>query len=420
MKKIFLITVMAAFVFGSQAVERKFYNGYIIASSRINNSSAESGLSLLDKKLAFSRNDTVYVAELNDSLDIKSVTPKADLSKLGIEGQFAQNGKTIIFSKGGELYSAELVNKQWGNPQKLNIEGLGGGRSEVRGTSFAARRWTYKVPKVSGLYNPAISKNGKRLYYVADFKEGVGGKDIWYSDKKSDGKTWTAPKNLTGVNTDQDEDFPFLAGDSAFYYCSLKHDTLGGMNIYKTNLKQNNPAMLAAEFNSNGYDGNFVVAEGVPFLISDRNGNQDIFRPALAAPVVVDSVPVDTAVHDTVPASVIRKDYNTCIFYFAFDKTTLIDSYDKEFEYIRDFINEFPNSKFTINGHTDVRGGVKYNQRLSQSRAKMVYERLIQMGVDKNRLTYKGYGKKQLDIKNASTEEEHQKNRRVEIIKLDK
>ena len=67
----------------------------------------------------------------------------------------------------------------------------------------------------------------------------------------------------------------------------------------------------------------------------------------------------------------------------------------------------------------DIRGGEKYNQKLSTNRAKIVYDRLVEMGVDKNRLEYKGFGKSQLDIKNATTEEEHQKNRRVEIIKLD-
>lgn len=420
MKKIFFITIMAMLVVGVQAVERKFIDGYTIKPSRINNRSAEGGLSLLDNKLAFSRNDTVYVAEQNDSLDIQSLTAMPDLSNLGMEGQFAQYGKTIIFSKGGVLYMAELVNKKWGNAQKLNIEGLGGGRTAVRGTSFAARRWTYKIPTVTGLYNPAITKNGRRLYYVADLKDGVGGKDIWYSDRKPDGKSWSAPQNLKGVNSEGDEDFPYLAGDTAFYFSSTRPDTLGGSNIFKTTLKANSaPVMLAAEFNSNGSDANFVVANGCPFLISDRNGDADIYRPARLVVSSAESVPVDSAATDTTPTNVVMKDYNTCVFYFDFDKTTLIDSYDKEFEYIYDFINAFPDSKFSINGHTDARGSDEYNQPLSENRARMVYNRLVKMGVNKNRMTVKGFGKKQLDIKNATTDDEHQKNRRVEIIKLD-
>lgn len=41
------------------------------------------------------------------------------------------------------------------------------------------------------------------------------------------------------------------------------------------------------------------------------------------------------------------------------------------------------------------------------------------MGVSKDRLVFQGFGESQPEIKDAKTEKEHQKNRRVEIIKLD-
>lgn len=419
MKKLFF-TVFAVSMFTcSHAIERSFLEGYNISQSSINTAKEESGLSLLNGKLAFSRNDTVYVAELNDSFDIVGIKPMADLGALGIEGQFAQNGKTLIFSKGGELYQAELVNKQWTNPRKLVIDGLGGGRTEVRGTSFAARRWTYKVPVVKGMYNPALSKNGKKLYFSAEFEGGAGGKDIWYAERNPDGKSWSAPKNFAAVNSAANEDFPFLAGDTAMYFSSAKGDTLQGTNIFKYKLKAGgDPTMLPAEFNSNSNDCNFVVANGCPFLISNREGGDDIYCPAVKAPVIVET-PIDTVPVDTTPAKIVMKDYKTCVFYFDFDKTSLIDSYEQEFAYIFEFVNANPESKFTINGHTDTRGNDNYNMNLSKNRAKIVYDRLIQMGVDKKRLTYKGYGETQPDIKDAATDEEHQKNRRVEIIKLD-
>lgn len=417
MKRLFCITAAVILACSTQAIDRAFTDGYTIARSRINTDKEEFGLSLLEGKLAFSRNDTVYVAELGDSFDIKSITPMPDLSALKIEGQFAHNGKTIIFSKGGELYMAEKVNKQWSNPQKLNIDGMGGGRTEIRGTSLAARRWTYKRPVVKGMYNPALSKNGKKLYYVAEFEGGQGGTDIWYSVRKPDGKSWTAPKNMgTLVNSPSNEDYPFPSGDTAFYFSSTRNDTLQGMNIYKTNLKSS-AEMLRADFNSNSNDGNLVVANGCPFLISQREGNVDIYRPQLLPPVV-EAAP-DTMAIDTTPINIVRKDYNTCIFYFDYDKTTLIDQYEKEFAYIYDFVKSNPESKFAINGHTDTRGTDEYNQTLSTNRAKVVYDRLIQMGIEKERLSYQGFGKSQPEITDAKTEEEHQKNRRVVIIKLD-
>lgn len=430
MKKSLIIATAILTASSTQAIERKYKEGYTIEQSRINTKAAESGLSLLNGKLAFTRNDTVYIAETDDSLDIRSITPMPDLSKLGIEGQFAQYGGTIIYSNGGELYQAEKTNSVWGNPEKLKIDGLGGGRTEIKGTSFAARRWTYRVPEIKGMYNPALSKNGKRLYYVASFEGGVGGKDIWYSDRKSDGKSWSAPVNLGDrINTSADEDYPFLAGDTAFYFTSAQTDTLKALNIFKTSLASNaKPEMIFAEFNTNSNDENFVVVNDCPFLISNRNGNDDIYRPKKKEPVVVETPPADTVATDTLPTDnaiadntmkVVMKDYNTCIFYFDFDKTTLIDSYEKEFNYIYEFISANPDSKFMLNGHTDTRGTEAYNQTLSTKRAKIVYERLIKMGVAKERLAYQGLGELQPEIKDAKTEAEHQKNRRVEIIKLD-
>ena len=424
MKKPVITAIAILITTTALSIERKFLEGYTIEQSRTNTEKAEGGLSLLNGKLAFTRNDTVYLAEMGDSLDIQSITPMPDLSSLGIEGQFTQYGKTIIFSKGGELYQAEQVNNLWGNPQKLKIDGLGGGRTEIKGTSFAARRWTYREPAVKGMYNPALSKNGKRLYYSATFEGGAGGKDIWYSDWNTD--RWSAPVNMgERINTSADEDFPFLAGDSAFYFTSSTSDTLTGSNIFKTSLTdRTRPEMIPTAFNTNSNDENFVVVNGCPFLISNRDGNDNIYRPEKQKPVIVETVPADTVPEEAIVKTdtamkVIRKDYNTCIFYFDFDKTSLIDSYDKEFDYIYEFITSNPDSKYLINGHTDTRGTEKYNKKLSISRAKIVRDRLVKMGVDKSRLVHQGFGELQPEIRDAKTEEEHQKNRRVEIIKLD-
>lgn len=444
MKKLLVIATAILTASTAEAIER-MYLDHTIEQSRFNTKQAESGLSILNGKLAFTRNDTVYIAEMNDSLDIQSITPVNDLSKLKMEGQFAQYGKTIIFSKGGELFQTEQSGNTWGEPKKLEIEGLGGGRTEIKGTSFAARRWTYKVPAIKGMYNPAISKNGKRLYYVASFEGGVGGKDIWYSDRNADGKTWSAPINLGDrINTSADEDFPFLAGDTAFYFSTTQDGVAKGSNIFKTSLKTDSKPFIIpqgmmeqkmlAEFNTDSNDENFVVVNNCPFLISNRDGDNNIYRPQQVKRIKIEEAPVDTTPTETVPADtlpidntlaannemkVVRKDYNTCIFYFDFDKTSLIDSYEKEFKYIYEFINENPDSKFLVNGHTDTRGTEAYNQKLSTQRAKIVCDRLVKMGVSKDRLVFQGFGELQPEIKDAKTEKEHQKNRRVEIIKLD-
>jgi OmpA-OmpF porin, OOP family len=77
-------------------------------------------------------------------------------------------------------------------------------------------------------------------------------------------------------------------------------------------------------------------------------------------------------------------------------------------------LNEYPNSKFTVEGHTDSVGSEKLNQGLSDSRANSVKEYLIKNGIDEFRLSSLGYGEsKPIDSNNTSKGRAN--NRRVEI-----
>lgn len=76
-----------------------------------------------------------------------------------------------------------------------------------------------------------------------------------------------------------------------------------------------------------------------------------------------------------------------------------------------------PDLKFSIEGHTDTDGNEATNQKLSEDRAKSVMERLIDLGIDKSRLAYKGFGQSK-PIDNNSTPEGKAQNRRVEFIKM--
>jgi len=71
--------------------------------------------------------------------------------------------------------------------------------------------------------------------------------------------------------------------------------------------------------------------------------------------------------------------------------------------------------KLVIEGHTDSRGSVAYNQRLSLLRAKAVAAELQKAGVPAEKLTTLGLGAQKLVLKNAKSESEHERNRRVEI-----
>ena len=80
-------------------------------------------------------------------------------------------------------------------------------------------------------------------------------------------------------------------------------------------------------------------------------------------------------------------------------------------------LNTNPTLKISIEGHTDNVGNLQSNQTLSENRAKAVMNALVLKGVDKSRLSAKGWGQEK-PISDNNTDEGKAKNRRVEIVKL--
>ena len=77
-------------------------------------------------------------------------------------------------------------------------------------------------------------------------------------------------------------------------------------------------------------------------------------------------------------------------------------------------LNEYPNAKFTVEGHTDSVGSEKLNQSLSEARAAAVKDYLTSNGVDQFRLSSKGYGESS-PVASNKTRAGRAQNRRVEI-----
>lgn len=106
--------------------------------------------------------------------------------------------------------------------------------------------------------------------------------------------------------------------------------------------------------------------------------------------------------------------------YFDLDKSNIRSEAALDLAKILDVMSQYPSMKIDIRSHTDSRASRKYNESLSERRAKSTQNWLIKNGIDPNRLTSKGYGETQLvnkctdDVK--CTEEEHQQNRRSEFI----
>jgi outer membrane protein OmpA-like peptidoglycan-associated protein len=105
--------------------------------------------------------------------------------------------------------------------------------------------------------------------------------------------------------------------------------------------------------------------------------------------------------------------------FFDFNKSTLRNESENEIQQLTKLLTDVPTMKIEISGHTDNRGSDEYNKNLSNQRAKAVYNRLIEKGIDASRLTFIGYGEEK-PISTNETEEGRQLNRRTEFKVLAK
>jgi len=102
------------------------------------------------------------------------------------------------------------------------------------------------------------------------------------------------------------------------------------------------------------------------------------------------------------------------------DKSSIRKDAAYELAKVLAVMQEYPEMKIEVRSHTDSRQTAKYNDKLSNKRAKATVDWLVKNGINSVRLIGNGYGESQL-VNNCSdgvicTEEEHQANRRSEFI----
>jgi peptidoglycan-associated lipoprotein len=172
---------------------------------------------------------------------------------------------------------------------------------------------------------PAFAASGNTLFFSSDAPEGQGGHDIYFSQPDGSGG-WSEPVNLGPlVNTLGNEQYPTVYNDT-LYYSSDHLAGLGGLDIFKTYLDQNNqwvaPVNLRAPINSGGDDFGFVIdtfaklKTGVllqGFFTSSRDGasrNDEIYSFVLMG-ILPDT---DTAVAITEEEKEITPEINYQVF----------------------------------------------------------------------------------------------------------
>ncbi len=102
---------------------------------------------------------------------------------------------------------------------------------------------------------------------------------------------------------------------------------------------------------------------------------------------------------------------------FDVGKSTIKPESMGEINRIVQLMNENPDLRFSVEGHTDSTGNAASNQTLSEARSKAIVDKLVEMGISADRLTASGKGQNSPIADNA-TDEGRAKNRRVEFVKM--
>ena len=188
--------------------------------------------------------------------------------------------------------------------------------------------WNVTELEINSAYysmkNPALSCDGKSLYFSSDMPGGFGNYDIYKSEIKDD-SSLGEPINLgQKINTEEQEVFPHMCCDNTLYFSSNGHLGLGGLDVfYSKNVdgKWSNVRNVGLSVNSNSDDFAFKMGDDCTngFVSSNRAGgvgSDDVYAVKKIKPVcdiLLESIVVDAKTDLPIDAALTSVKDNTGI-----------------------------------------------------------------------------------------------------------
>jgi outer membrane protein OmpA-like peptidoglycan-associated protein/tetratricopeptide (TPR) repeat protein len=223
----------------------------------------------------------VYQATYNSDGTISNAFPVPNINSKWHEGQvtLTADGNTIYYAS--ESYK-ERVSEKMDDVKNSKFSLLYIYKATKDGEGWTDMTALPINSKEYSCSNPSISKDGKTLYFSSDMPNGLGGVDIWKVSVNQDGTYGTAENLGKNVNTEGDENFPFISDDNkTLYFASNGRQGLGGLDVYEYELAAGKEAVnMGMPINSDkdDFSYSFNIKKEVGFFASNRNGNDDIFR----------------------------------------------------------------------------------------------------------------------------------------------
>lgn len=366
------------------------------------------------------------------------------------------DGKRIYFASdrpGGfgnlDIYTCEkLPNGSWSNPVNLgptiNTEGFED--------------------------SPYIHIDGKTLYFSSDGHLGLGGYDVFRSERSAD--QWQQPINMGYPINTPDDNFHFIMAENRThaYYTSIQEGGVGKADIYRITFLDEKVNAILAEARKNKEQQAAAKAPSKPTLPPATNLSGQVMGSDTGTPLqatisvihhqtgdVVSTTQTDEAGNfvvdiekeGTYALSIEAAGYlilsrtlkisrvgeqtrfiNTTLrldaikvgttavmanIFFESGKASLRTESIGELDKMRDFLRATPTLKIQINGHTDNVGNANYNKQLSRKRAQSVMDYLVNNGIEASRLSVAGFGQERPLVSNDDEQEGRALNRRTEI-----
>ena len=287
------------------------------------NSSSDFGLSFFGDRVAFASgrntenpsfawNDLPYLDLYSGTLtkdgtleDVKPFPEAINTESHESNATFTRDGKTMYFNrtnkdrtKTGEariahikIFKAELIDGTWTN---------------VNALPFTSNDYSTE--------HPALSKDGKTLYFASDMPGTLGSFDIYKVAINDDG-TYGEPENLGAtINTKHREQFPFISDVDVLYFASNGHLGFGGLDVYRSNMVNGNfdkPVNLGSTINSSLDDFAYVIREkdNKGYVSSNRSGFDRLYGYAreenILTKYLVEGIVQDKNSQEILPGSLV-------------------------------------------------------------------------------------------------------------------